>query len=184
MEECDAEKFCLIFRILERNYKTFDVAIAYMSGLLWANNTKELDYMIEEYGRFAKNIAYKQILYGRENNTDSVSQELYDTLLGYYEKHQTRNGNNQLVHQIRMLKIKKFIREKKYQEILNVLDKIDEKLTKAREVQIEYYKGLCLCSLNQKDKGISLLKWVINNGNTLCYVEMAKKLNEEIEEMI
>lgn len=181
MEECDAEKFCYIFKILERYYGTFDIAFIYMNGLTWTYDKEyELDSMLKKYKSYMKNVLYKQIQYIRGNNTERDDQELYETLLKYYEKLQKKNNNKEIKYQIKMLQVKKYMKEENYQKILNIInDLIDNKYnySKAREVQLNYYKGMSLDFFNRKDESEFFLRWVINYGNTLCYVEMAKELS-------
>lgn len=85
---------------------------------------------------------------------------------------------------MKMLEIQKLIKEENYQEILsilNILNDTGEKYPKAREVQLNYYMGMCLYFLNRKDEGDSYLSWVINNGNTLNLVKKAKDLRESMK---
>lgn len=98
MDQCDAEKFCFIYRILERNYGTFDIAYMYMSGLTWLDNDNqyELNHLLKKYRLFMKNILYKQIQYAKGNNTERIDQELYGTIAKYFEKILKRNNNQQI----------------------------------------------------------------------------------------
>lgn len=185
MDQCDAEKFCFIYRILERNYGIFDIAYMYMSGLTWLDNDNqyELNHLLKKYRLFMNNILYKQIQYAKGNNTDRIDQELYETIVKYFDKILKRNNNQQIFYQMKMLEIQKLIKAENYQEILsiiNILNEKGEKYPKAKEVQLNYYMGMCLYFLNRKDEGDSFLKWVINNGNTLNLVKKAKDLRESM----
>ena len=79
-----------------------------------------------------------------------------------------------------MLEINKYIKEEHYQKVLITVNELmdnEDQYIKAKEVQLNYYKGMSLIFLNQKEEGDFFLNWVINHGNTLGYLEMAKELS-------
>ena len=143
---------------------------SYCYGLQFHSNQWKLRFVLDNYKKYQNKEFY---ILAKLEMTDISYEErtlLYKKLNKIYKRN-IRNESS--INTNKLLEIKGFIELKKYQEALKTLEEINKKVM-IDTIIYHYYKGKCLYFLERYFEAKEMFSYVVENGNTLYFVELSK----------
>lgn len=175
---CDSELYCDIYQAILLKYKRqYDFVGEYLWGLRLHDNIEAIEEILEKYAKYYKQPTYlvSKSFVVMAKRDDNQVEKYYLDVKQMYEKFYRKSKLEIWKRNLIFLNSIKCIYDCHYQEALDIIETI-KPTTLLEQVQIAYYKGICLRNLNRKDESQRQFVFVKEYGNTLA---MKKEIIEK-----
>ena len=177
-EKCDSKTYCDIYEKIVLKYCNIRTISHYLNGLQANGDFNKIKLVLDNFRQYQKKGFYMIAeLYFKDSYEEKLV--LYNHLNKLCEKEYSRNKSRINKNKINTLKTMQLMDQEKYQDAVEMIDILDRN-TLLDNINYHCCKGVCLYHLEDYIKAEKEFAYVIDNGNTLYAINIARKYLDEI----
>ena len=178
--KCDSLQYAEVYDLLYKKEKSLDIFYLHAVSLTWCGRDNEIEQVLNDNQVYHKISQYKMAKYALYKENTSEAEYLYqDIKASFIKRMKNKKTGKQWERELNALEAMHFILQRKYNQALPFLDKVQVEAHTCYEVKNKYQKAVCLFYLGQREEAVQLFEWVIANGNNLIHVKKAQQYINE-----